>query len=113
MNTRRVLGRDIVFSGGGYFRLVPYPLLHRWTERAPYVMTYFHPRDFDPGQPVLAGLNPMRRFKSYYGLGTTESKLRRLLGAFDFTDLRGAVARIDWNAAPVIDVRGGHDAAHP
>ena len=110
MNTRRVLGREIVFSGGGYFRLFPYSLLRKWTERSPYLMTYFHPRDFDPDQPVLRGLSPIRRFKSYYGLGTAESKLRRLLGEFEFTDLQGAVARIDWGAATVIDVRDGRDA---
>ena len=110
MSTRRVLGREIVFSGGGYFRLVPYSLLHKWTELSPYLMTYFHPRDFDPDQPVLRGLSPIRRFKSYYGLGTAESKLSRLLGEFEFTDLQGAVARIDWGAATVIDVRDGRDA---
>jgi polysaccharide deacetylase family protein (PEP-CTERM system associated) len=113
MNTRRLVGRDIVFSGGGYFRLFPYALIHRWTERAPYLMSYFHPRDFDPGQPVLRGLSPIRRFKSYYGLATSEAKLRRLLGAFEFTDLQGAVARIDWSAAPVIDLRDGRGAPHP
>ena len=41
--------------------------------------TYFHPRDFEPDQPLLPGLGPMRRFKSYYGLGQSEAKLRAIL----------------------------------
>ena len=31
-------------------------------------MTYFHPRDFDPNQPILEGLSLKRKFKSYYNL---------------------------------------------
>lgn len=31
VSTRTVLGKKIIFSGGGYFRLVPYPLLKSWS----------------------------------------------------------------------------------
>jgi len=30
INTIGYLGRQIIFSGGGYFRLFPYPLLKKW-----------------------------------------------------------------------------------
>lgn len=33
-----------------------------------YMMTYFHPRDFDRDQPKVQGLPMMRQFKSYVGI---------------------------------------------
>ena len=31
VTTKTVMGKKIIFSGGGYFRLVPYPLLKSWS----------------------------------------------------------------------------------
>lgn len=100
INVARLFGCDVVFSGGGYFRLCPLPLLERLFANSDYAVAYFHPRDFDPGQPVLAGLPLRRRFKSYVGLSGAMSKLERLLACFDFVDVTTAEARIDWNALP-------------
>lgn len=94
----------LVFSGGGYFRLLPWWLVRRLVSSSPYVMTYFHPRDFDPGQPVLNGLSPYRKFKSYYGLGGAFKKLEMLIDEFDFVDVDTAVSAIDWSNVPVIEV---------
>ena len=44
INTHRFLGQDFVYSGGGYFRLLPQMYLGRRFSKDPYVMTYFHPR---------------------------------------------------------------------
>ncbi len=100
INTVRLAGQDVIFSGGGYFRLFPYPMLHRFTQQSPYVMTYFHPRDFDASQPVIPGLSLPRRFKSYYGLNGCWPKLHRLLTNFEFIDLAEADRRVDWTAVP-------------
>lgn len=100
MNVASLLGRRFVFSGGGYFRLFPGVVLQRLFARGDYVMTYFHPRDFDPGQPVLDGLPRMRRFKSYVGLAGAMGKLERLLTELDFLDLEAAEAAIDWARVP-------------
>ena len=56
LNTRSILGNKVVFSGGGYFRLFPYWLLKKLFADSEYVMTYFHPRDFDPDQPMIPNL---------------------------------------------------------
>ena len=78
---RKILGKHIVFSGGGYFRLVPYRLLRKWTRECPeYLLAYIHPRDLDAEQPMIEDLNYIRRFKSYYGLRGAEEKLKRWLG---------------------------------
>lgn len=104
MSVFRLAARDIVFSGGGYFRLAPFWLIRLLSDRSNYVMTYFHPRDFDPEQPVLEGLSAKRRFKSYYGLQSSYQKLDRWLGKAEMLSLGEAERRIDWDNAPVIDV---------
>lgn len=95
------LGHDLPYSGGGYFRLMPYALLRQQLERAPYVMSYFHPRDFDPGQPRLEGLSAGRHFKTYVGLNSSWAKFQRLLDEFEFADVAHASQQVDWAAAPV------------
>ncbi len=102
INTYSVLGKNIIFSGGGYFRLIPYPLMRHFMNNSKYVMTYLHPRDFDPEQPMIEGLSAFRRFKSYIGLKSTSSKLDRLLNDFDFTDLQEADSMIEWNDVKVV-----------
>ncbi len=96
INTVSLFGKKVIFSGGGYFRLLPYLLIDRLMKNSPYVMTYFHPRDFDAGQPVLNGIPLARRFKSYYGLGGAYRKLEKLLNAYSFTDIRSASESISW-----------------
>ena len=102
MNTAEVAGRRLVFSGGGYFRLLPLRLLQQLWRRSDYTMTYFHPRDFEPDQPYLPGLGPIRRFKSYYGLGRAESKLRAILREFPFENVAAADAHVDWAKVPLV-----------
>lgn len=102
---REIVGKRLIFSGGGYFRLCPYGLLRKWTRASDdYLLSYIHPRDLDAGQPMIQGLNWLRRFKSYYGLSGAENKLRKWLRDFAFVDLRTADSRIDWNKAPVIEL---------
>lgn len=96
-------GKNIIFSGGGYFRLFPYSLIKRLTKmNAAYNMAYIHPRDLDGGQPVLEGLPFVRRFKSYIGTKGAEAKLRKYLTDFKFTDIATANKLIDWENAQII-----------
>ncbi len=104
LNTTRYFGRKTVFSGGGYFRLMPYSVIKRLTNRSPYVMSYFHPRDFDPGQKLLPGLSPYRIFKSYYGLHNSLDKLRNWLSEFEFVDIGAAIQKINWEEADTIRI---------
>jgi polysaccharide deacetylase family protein (PEP-CTERM system associated) len=104
INYATALGRPLVYSGGGYFRLLPYGCIRHFTSRADYVMAYFHPRDFDAGQPVIEGLSRLRRFKSYVNLKGALPKLERWLTEFAFTDVCGAAATVDWNSVPVVEI---------
>ncbi len=96
-----LFGKRIVFSGGGYFRLLPYRTIQRMTRRSDYLMTYFHPRDFDADQPVLP-LPLVRRFKSYVGLRGAYDKFDRWLGENEFIDMAAADAEIDWSSVSTI-----------
>lgn len=102
INTRKFLSKQIVFSGGGYFRLLPYRFISRWMSESDYVMTYFHPRDFDPGQPHLKNLSFKRSLMSYTGLHSSRVKLEKLLNDFKFVSLEEAYASINLRALPVI-----------
>jgi polysaccharide deacetylase family protein (PEP-CTERM system associated) len=99
INVAKIFGQNLVFSGGGYFRLLPYGMLKRLMDRSSYVMTYFHPRDFDAEQPLIRGLTLYRKFKSYYGLKGAYRKLERLLNEFAFVDLATADEQTDWTQA--------------
>ncbi|WP_400076796.1 polysaccharide deacetylase family protein [Winogradskyella sp. R77965] len=98
INYSSLLSTTLIFSGGGYFRLLPYKIIKKWTKQSDYVMTYFHPRDFDTGQPVIKELSYSRRFKSYVGIGKAEFKLDKWLRDCDFVDVNTANKQIDWNS---------------
>ena len=97
INTYNVFGKPVVFSGGGYFRLFPYEVIKKFSKESEYIMTYFHPRDFDDQQPMLPGLSLDRKIKSYVGLKRSGKKLTKWLNDFDFTDIKTADRIIDWD----------------
>ena len=106
MTTLRVMGRNLPCSGGGWFRLLPYPAfraaLSRFqrVEAAPAVF-YAHPWEIDPGQPRLA-VRGLARFRHYVNLSRTEGKLERLLNDFVWD-------RIDRVFAAVLESPHGPD----
>jgi polysaccharide deacetylase family protein (PEP-CTERM system associated) len=104
INIVKFMGKEIVFSGGGYFRLIPYFVQQHIYQKSEYVMTYFHPRDFDYEQPVLNNLSLSRRFKSYVGLKGSMIKFNKLLNDFKFVDIQTAVSQIDWSSAPIVSL---------
>jgi hypothetical protein len=97
VNTVSLFGQNIAFSGGGYFRIFPYNLLKVLIEKSPYIMSYFHPRDFDPNQPIMRNMSIKRRFKSYVGLKRSVNKFKTILKDFEFVDIAEAEKLIKWN----------------
>lgn len=92
---RQTLGRDVPFSGGGYLRLLPGPVLTRafaeFDHAGRPVIAYVHPRELDPDQPRMA-LPARRRFKYYVGLDTVTAKIERLFQQFRFGTLSQVAA---------------------
>lgn len=89
VTTVRVAGRNLPCAGGGWFRLLPYPIT-RWALRRvnrdeqQSAIFYFHPWEIDPEQPRQPGLDGRTRFRHYLNLARTEGRLRRLLTDFSW-----------------------------
>ena len=87
VSTVRMGNRNYPAGGGGYFRLLPYPL-SRWLLRrinsrdGQAGIFYFHPWELDPGQPRPAGLGWKTRFRHYLNLAQMEARLARLTSDF-------------------------------
>jgi polysaccharide deacetylase family protein (PEP-CTERM system associated) len=101
INFYNLFGKNIIFSGGGYFRIFPYFMIKKMMKESSYVMTYFHPRDFDPDQPVLKDISLIRYIKSYIGLKSSKNKLVKLLNDFKFECVSEASNIIDWKNVPI------------
>lgn len=74
----------VPFSGGGFFRLMPYWVIRMAMKEMPYVMTYFHPRDFDKDMPLWPGLSTKDKFLATVGVASAFGKFRKMLNEFKF-----------------------------
>ena len=93
-STVEVLGLRFPFCGGGYLRLLPYPIIRscirRINEQGFPVMIYLHPWELDLAMPrVRAGR--LNEFRHYNNIRSTEIKLRALLEDFRFTSARAVL----------------------
>lgn len=105
INIHTVMGNHIVFTGGGFFRFFPYFMIRRWGRMSQdYMMTYFHPRDFDTGQPMVQGLPLKRKFKSYVGIKGNFKKWKKFLDDFEFVNLEEADKIINWKNVKIVDL---------
>lgn len=104
-------GRMLPVSGGGWFRLTPYPVFRTALRRVNALgrrgVFYFHPWEVDPEQPrVTDGVSRLRRFKHYHGLAAMTPRLAALLRDF-------AWGRMDEVFAAEIGPGGAKAAAVP
>lgn len=79
ITSRSFLGKKMVVSGGGYFRLAPFWLIKRIFLKSHFNMLYFHPREFDENAPVLQELGLAKRLKYHVGIKGLIQKLNRIL----------------------------------
>ena len=89
ITTLRLGSKNLPIAGGGYFRLLPYPVT-RWglkrinqQDQQPFVF-YLHPWELDPQQPRMSGTSAKSRFRHYLNLGKTEGRFLSLLNDFKF-----------------------------
>ncbi len=87
--TVRVGDVNLPVGGGGYFRLLPWPILERALAisrrdpRSGATVLYFHPWEFDPDQPRLP-MKRLNRFRTYVGIRRGRERLPRLLSGYPF-----------------------------
>lgn len=117
--TAKVFGKDIAYSGGGYFRFFPYGFIMKEMKRAPYSMTYFHLGDLNP---VVSGVMSKKEYESYFeepgtlkarylryakttfGVKRNKKKLFQLLNMMPFSNISEADNTIDWSNAPQLTI---------
>jgi polysaccharide deacetylase family protein (PEP-CTERM system associated) len=80
-----VAGKGIPWGGGGWFRLIPYPLFSAGVSRfiatgQPYVF-YIHPWEIDPGQPRVRCAKRSHGWRHYMNLGACAARWERLLAS--------------------------------
>lgn len=102
--TLRTLGQNLPVAGGGYFRLFPLGFMRAGLTQVADVpnavgMLYFHPWEFDPGQPKLP-LGRVSKFRTYVGVAKSERRLGTLLQAYRgrfrrAVDVAGELAKAD------------------
>lgn len=113
--TTSLLGKQVAFSGGGYFRFFPLWFVQNEMKKAQYSMCYFHIGDLLPEiNGVMSKedyeeyfkekgtlLNRYKRyFKSNFGKKNAWNKLEKLIKTQQFLNLEQANATIDWSRCP-------------
>lgn len=101
MNLTSVFGKKIAYSGGGYFRLLPYAFIKYIMDKNIYNMMYLHVHDFYGEQKRI--ISP-RYFKNYYGNRTSLAKLKKIFRNFDFVNVKQAVSSIQWENIKLINL---------
>ena len=115
--TTKLFGKEIAYSGGGYFRFFPYSFVEKTINRVPYSMTYFHLGDLNPvidgvmskdsyesyfGEQGTLKARYLRYFKTNFGVNGNKQKLFRLISRIDFCNIESGNLHTDWSKAPLI-----------
>lgn len=115
--TAKVMGKEMAYSGGGYFRFFPLWFVKKEMNNSPYAMCYFHIGDLllEKGgvlsreayeayfkEPGTLKARYMRYIKTNLGKKNALNKLMKLISDTEFMDLRRADKTIDWSQAPIV-----------
>ncbi len=92
ITTLRVGPVNLPLTGGGYFRLLPYPLTRTGLKilmsgGKPFVF-YIHPWELNPDTPRVQGMSAFSRFRTYTGIRTAGARFERLLTDFRFSPVK-------------------------
>ena len=112
--TAKLLGKELVYSGGGYFRFFPLSFIEKEIKNSTYSICYFHIGDLvnetnrvltrkeyeayfkEPGSLVS---RYKRYLKTNIGKKTAFKKLNLLIMDTDFMSVSQADSLIDWTSA--------------
>lgn len=111
------LGRDMAYSGGGYFRLLPYWFVSKTIKKRDYNICYFHLNDLISQRIAFMSKidyeeyfkesgtiknRIIRYVKSNIGTGDSYGKIARLLSEHKFTSIRDY--EYGWKEAKIIEL---------
>jgi len=98
----RILGKKFNFSSSGYFRIAPFGWIKHKMDNEKYMISYFHPRDFDSEMHRYIPNNMYLKMRYRLGVKSCMSKLVKLTHEFDFINIKEAADKIDWERVPVV-----------
>ena len=121
VNTARLFGKEVVCSGGGYFRFYPYYFVDAFLKNSQYSMCYFHIGDL---QPDIKKVMTKKEYESYFkekgtmvsryfryiksniGKERAFEKMSKVLNDKDlnFINIQMADELIDWTNASVVEL---------
>lgn len=120
--TTSILGKQIAYSGGGYFRFFPLWYVKQEIARSNYAMCYFHIGDLLPESKGMMSrkeyedyfkesgsfVNRYKRYiKSNLGKKGAYKKLQTLIKTTPFMNLAQADEIVDWDSLPSTPPEGG------
>ena len=115
--TTKLLGKELAYSGGGYFRFFPLWFIKNQIKKSDYNMCYFHIGDLLPGpkKPMTKAeyeeyfkepgtfFNRYKRYvKASLGRNAVFEKMEKLVTSDRFIGLKEASDMIDWSKAPKV-----------
>jgi polysaccharide deacetylase family protein (PEP-CTERM system associated) len=115
--TIKLFGKEMAYSGGGYFRFFPIGVVKHWMANSKYNMCYIHISDLVPemnGLPSKADYEEYfkesgtlisrykRYIKSNLGKKSAYMKLMELINTKEFVNLDQADNIIDWDNQPTV-----------
>ena len=113
--TTSLLGKELAYSGGGYFRFFPLWFVKKEMKASPYSMCYFHIGDL---LHKISGVMTRQAYEEYFKESGTFmnrykrylksnlwkksawNKLEKLIRSWDFVNLEMADKSIDWVKCP-------------
>lgn len=115
--TTKMLGKDVAYSGGGYFRFFPLSFVRKEMSKVGYSMSYFHIGDLVPEsskvlskveyedyfkEPGTLKNRYLRYVKTNLGKKNAFDKLLKLIDSEEFVNLEQADQMINWEKVPSV-----------
>lgn len=113
------MGKQVAYSGGGYFRFFPLGFVKDRMAKSDYTMCYFHINDL---LPEKKGVKSREEFEAYYkepgtlknrytrylktnlGKKGAWGKLEKLIQQMDFVNIEKVNQTIDWGSTPIVNL---------
>lgn len=115
--TTRVLGKEMAYSGGGFFRFFPLGFVEKEMKKNPYAMCYFHIGDLIQEthhviskaayeasfkEPGTLKARYKHYLKAHVGKKNAFPKMMRLIDRMEFVNLQQVNESLDWQTAPIV-----------
>ena len=115
--TTNIIGKEMAYSGGGYFRFFPLRFVEKQMKNSPYAMCYFHigdlvleshdvmsKSDYEVyfKEPGTLKARYMRYLKSNLGKKKAFQKMIQLIYDLDFINLQQTEEMVNWIIVPIV-----------